>query len=122
MKITNKDQDIEDFSPPQREYTDTELRGFHDQIQRFWDAPREVVLARGMSGTAQSFRHQDLHVAYGAARKILHGKQFVYQYTSERYREFCNLWDQYESWRGKQDWIDMKQAEQLEGMAEQIPF
>lgn len=117
-----KEQALEEFSKPQRVYSDYELKDFHQKIQRFWDAPREVVLPKGMSGTAQKFRHEDLHVAYGAARKVPHGKTFVYQYNSERYEQFCNLWNQYESWKQKQDWIENKRTEELEKVAEQIPF
>ena len=103
-----KEQALEDFSVPQRTYSDHELQDFHTKIQRFWDEPREVrgeAFGRKLEGTAQKFRHEDLHVAYGAARKVQHGKQFIYQYNSERYAQFNNLWSQYESWRQKQDWI-----------------
>lgn len=112
------------FNP--RVYTESELKDFHNKIQKFWDEPRELngVSVAGMtvSGTAQKFRHEDLHVAYGAARKVQHGKTFVYQYNSERYAQFNNLWSQYEEWRKKQDWIENKNLEALEKTAEEIPF
>lgn len=120
-----KKQEIEDFSVPQRIYSNHELQDFHKKIQKFWDEPREVrgeVFGIKLEGTAQKFRHQDLHVAYGAARKVQHGKTHVYQYNAERYEQFENLWKQYESWRQKQDWIENKQNEELEKTAEQIPF
>lgn len=119
-----KEQAMEDFSKPQRIYSDMELQDFHNKIQRFWDEPREVVLPRGMSGTARKFRHEDLHVAFGAARKVLVGSKFVYQYNSDRYEVFNNLWSQYEEWRKRQDWIGDKRAEDLEKMASEsdVPF
>lgn len=122
MKITKKEQTVEDFSKPERLYSDQELQDFHNKIQKFWDTPRQVILAEGMSGPAQKFRYEDLIVSYGAARKIKHGRTFVYQYNSERYNEFSNLWNQYEEWQKKQDWIESKQNEGLEKMAEEIPF
>lgn len=111
------------FAP--RTYLDHELRDFHNKIQRFWDEPREVnavVFGKKVEGKAQKFRHEDLHVAYGAARKVPHGKHFVYQYNHERYEQFNNLWSQYESWRQKQDWIENKNIEELGKVAEEIPF
>ena len=112
-----------------RTYSEAELRDFHQKIQRFWDEPREinaVVFGRKIDGQAQKFRHEDLHVAYGAARKVQHGTVFVYQYNSERYAQFNNLWSQYEDWRKKQDWIEGKRGEELDKLAEQsseqVPF
>src|SRR3990167_4654186 len=119
-----KEQTLEDFSKPQRIYSNMELQDFHNKIQRFWDEPREVneiVFGRKVEGKAQKFRHEDLHVAYGAAVKVKHGLTHVYLYN-DRYGAFCNLWSQYESWRQKQDWIENKQNEELEKVAEQIPF
>src|SRR3990167_11002675 len=102
------------FGP--RVYLDHELRDFHNKIQKFWDEPREVneiVFGRKVEGKAQKFRHEDLHVAYGAARKVQHGKVYVYQYNSERYGQFNNLWKQYEDWQQKQDWIENKNLEAM---------
>lgn len=109
------------FTP--KVYADHELKDFHTKIQRFWDEPREVSLPNGMSGTAQKFRHQDLHVSFGAARKVEHGKKHIYQYDGERYEVFNNLWKQYEDWQRKQDWIDNKNLEALvQQEANGVPF
>lgn len=116
-----KDQDLEDFSKPVRVYSDHELRDFHQKIQKFWDEPREVILEGGLSGTAQKFRHQDLHIAYGAAKKVLHRNKPVYLYN-DRHKDFCVLWGQYEDWRKKQDWIAEKQTENLTSLAEGVNF
>lgn len=122
-----KEQAMEDFSKPQRIYSDHEIQDFHNKIQKFWDEPREVntvALGVAVKGNAQKFRHEDLHVAFGATRKVAHGKTFSYQYNSDRYGVFNNLWKQYEGWRQKQDWIGNKQAEELEKMANEsdVPF
>lgn len=103
---------IEIFETPPRVYTETELQNFHIKIQKFWDPPQEVNLQGGWSGTAQKFRHEDLHVAYGSARKVQHGKGFVYLYNS-RHKEFQNLWEQYVEWRQKQDWIETERAKEM---------
>ena len=65
-----------------------------------------------------------LHVAFGAATKVAHGKTFKYLYNSERYETFVNLWGQYADWRRKQDWIAGKNAEGYAKIASesQIPF
>ncbi len=111
-----------------RTYTEAELHDFHRKIQRFWDAPREVnaiAFGRKIEGQAQKFRYEDLHVAFGAATKVAHGKLFKYLYSPERLAVFDNLWGQYESWRRKQDWIAEKQAQDHARMAEEtssVPF
>ncbi len=102
------------FAP--RAYSEVELTQFHNKIQRFWDAPREVnevVMGRKIEGVAQKFRHEDLHVAFGAAIKVQHGTTHRYLYNQERYEVFTNLWRQYEDWRRKQDWIADQRALEL---------
>ena len=127
MPKVNREKDEFD-AVPARVYTDEEIRDFHSKIQIFWDGSREVFLDKGMGGLAQKFRHEVLHVAYGAARRVEQGKKedgspvFHYLYNPERYEEFENLWTQYEVWRKKQDWIKDKQMEGYEQTAEQIPF
>ena len=128
MPIRDKKAEKEFEAIPDRIYTHVELQDFHNKIQRFWDEPREVVLDKGMSGTARRFRYEELHVAYGAARKVEQGKKvdgspvYYYLYNSERNRQFNNIWNQYESWRQKQDWIENRENVQLEKIAEEIPF
>ena len=114
-------REIDDFAIPPRDYSDTELADFHSKIQRFWGEPRQVELSNGLSGTAQKFNHQDLHVAYGSATKVKHGLSYVYLYN-DRSKDFDNLWKQYEEWRKKQDWIDNKRSEGLEEMAKEVAF
>ena len=106
-----------------RKYSDYELQDFHNKVQKFWSEPREVELKDGMFGIAQKFNHPELHVAFGAAIKVKHGLGCVYLYN-ERYKDFVNLWGQYESWRGKQDWIAGKNAEGYAQIASesQVPF
>lgn len=117
-----REQSIEDFSKPIRVYSDSELRDFHDKIQKFWEEPREVDLPGGMGGTAQRFAHQRLHVALGAAKEVKHGNTTVHLYN-DRYKDvFVNLWSQYEDWKRKQDWIADKRAEELAGLDHQVPF
>lgn len=106
LNKSGKRDDVENFEVPPRIYTDLEIQDFHHKIQRFWDEPREVSLPGGMSGTARKFRHQDLAVAYGAARKVEQGEHSHYLYNSERSMQFNNLWKQYEDWMQKQDWIE----------------
>lgn len=112
----------------ERKYTDIELNDFHNKIQRFWGEPREVNLPNGFSGTARGFNHEELAVAFGAARKVQQGSKpdgslhFYYLYNPDRYRVLLNLWKQYESWLQKKDWIENKENAQLEQIAEQVPF
>lgn len=120
--MAKREQDIDDFTTPKRIYSDSELQDFHNKIQKFWDAPREVELEGGMSGTAKKFRHQDLHVAFGAARKVQQGNKSRYLYDSERFNQFNNLWDQYEDYMKKQDWIENKRVEELEKVATEVSF
>jgi len=124
-RITHRvDPAIKEFDAP-RIYTDTELRDFHQKIQKFWDEPREVngeAFGKRINGVARRFRHYDLHVAYGAAKKVRHGQHDVYLYIPDRYHQFENLWQQYEDWRKKQEWIENKNLEALDNIAEEIPF
>ena len=126
-----KEQALEDFSKPERVYSDTELRDFHNKIQKFWDAPREVnavAFGKKVEGVAQKFRFEDMAVAYGAARKVEQGKKpdgspvVYYLYEPIRNRQLDNIWKQYEDWQKKQDWIDNKNSEGYEKLAEQIAF
>ena len=120
-----KEQALEDFSVPQRIYSDHELKDFHNKIQKFWvGEPRElnsVAFGVKIEGLAQKFDHEELAVAFGAAIKVKHGKGYVYLHN-ERSKVLQNLWKQYEGWRQKQDWIGEKNVERLEVMAEEIPF
>lgn len=122
MPIRDKKRVVDDFEIPERVYTDTEIRDFHQKIQRFWGEPRQVEVSKVGPGTAQKFDHEALAVAYGAANKVQHGLKFVYLYNSERYRQFANLWNSYEAWRKKQDWIENKRGEDMEKIAESVPF
>ena len=111
-----------------RQYTETELRDFDQKIQRFWGETHQVNLANGFSGPARKFHHEELHVAFGAARKVERGVKsdgtphFYYLYNPERQETFVNLWNQYESWMQKKDWIENKENAQLEQMASAVPF
>lgn len=118
--MKHKDRDIDPaqiFAP--RIYTRFELEDFHQKIKRFRGEPRTLE-----DGTvAQKFDHQALQVAYGACRKVESGAgKFHYLYDSERFLALDNLWNQYEDWRRKQDWIDNKRSEGLEKIAEEVPF
>lgn len=116
-----QEQKVEDFSTPERVYNDHELQDFHNKIQRFWEEPREVsetVFGKKIDGIAQRFAHQSLHVAFGAAIRVKHGKGYVYLYNS-RYATFQSLWRQYEEYRKKQDWISEKKSEELEMVAQE---
>jgi hypothetical protein len=114
-KITKyREQAIEDFTKPERVYSEVELQDFHNKVQRFWREPKEVVLSNGLSGTAQKFDHEELAVAFGAARRVAHGVSHVYQYNSERNEKLQVLWGQYVEWRKKKDWIVNKQVEAYE--------
>lgn len=115
-----KKESLEEMFEP-RVYQPNELRDFHQKIQKFWGEPREVRLDDGMSGTAQKFNHQELAVAFGAARKVKHGIGYVYLYN-DRNKDLVNLWNQYEDWRKKQDWVEDKKTEELEQIANEIPF
>lgn len=129
VAIRNRDELAESFQA--RKYNDHELENFHNKIQRFWDEPREVVVP-GWDGPqiARKFRHEDLHVAFGAAKKVEHGvnsdKQQVYKYmyNSDRYTSFANLWRQYEDWQRKKDWIYAQNTPTLTKMSEEaeVPF
>lgn len=122
-KRAQRKQAQEDFDAiPMRVYAESDLQDFHKKIQRFWSEPREVVLSKGMSGTAQKFDHDALAVAYGAARKVDSGAgKFHYLYSPERYGQLNNLWNQYDAWRKKQDWISNKNAEESAKSAG-VPF
>ena len=110
------------FDEIKRDYTDTELREFHTNIQKFWGEPRTVTVRVLGSGVAQKFDHEALAVAYGAARKVDSGSgRFHYLYGAERYRQLNNIWNQYEAWRKKQDWIADKNAEESAKSAG-VPF
>lgn len=91
-----KQQEPEEFIPA-RQYTHAELEKFHQDIQKFWQG--------------EKFLNEELHVAYGAASKEPSGQKadgsphFYYQYHSERYHEFTNLWRQYETWRVNQEYL-----------------
>ena len=125
MPIRDKKAEQEFEAIPDRIYTHVELQDFYNKIQKYWDEPREVELKDGMSGIAQKFRHDDLHVAYGTARKVdSGGGRFHYLYSPERNRQFNVLWNQYESWQRKQDWIEKKESEAMSEIAEQesVPF
>lgn len=97
-------------------YDNRQLQDFHNKIQRFWEKPREVELG-ALSGTAQKFNHQELGVAFGACRKVVHGKTYVYQYEPERHRVLENLWGQYSHWR---EWGEGRHIKTLTD--EKVPF
>ncbi len=120
MKSITPDEIAAKFNP--RTYSDHELERFHTKIQRFQEPAREIsdteIGGRVFKGgIAQKFRYEDLHVAFGAAKKVEHGRDpkgvilYKYLYVPDRYEVFNNLWRQYEDWRRKQDWIADKQAQ-----------
>lgn len=106
-----EEKKIDDF-PSERTYSDSELRDFHEKIQRFWEEPR--TLEDG--SIAQRFAHQRLHVAFGAAREVKVGSGTYFLYN-ERHRAFSALWRQYEDWRRKQNWKEGREIEEFEQMA-----
>ncbi len=126
MKIDRKiDELAARFQP--RVYSEPELMDFHRKIQRFYDEPY-VIDKPGTpvdGKVARKFRHEDLHVAFGAARKVEKGKRedntiiYSYLYNPERFDVFNNLWQQYVDYQNKQAWIEHQQAKDRARMAQE---
>lgn len=108
--------------PPKRTYSDSELKEFHEKIQKFWGDPR--ILENGE--TARKFYWEELGVNYGAFSRwnkrdrfndnvkalemVKDGHHFTYMAVAgpdgsgKRFHQFINLWDQYNWWLSGNDW------------------
>lgn len=129
MKIKNKKEIEEDFDPP-RIYSESELKDFHQKIQRFY-VPKTLSTGEVIT----KFLHNDFAVAYGAMVKNK-GADSVWQYAipnrtkvgenemegRKRYEQMSNLLKQHEDWKRKNEWVENKKVEELEKMANEIPF
>ncbi len=114
------------FQP--RQYTEAELMDFHRKIQKFYDEPYTIDRPTNLAihgKTARKFRYEDVHVAFGAARKVEKGKRedgstiYAYLYNPERLDVFNNLWQQYVDYQNKQAWIEHQQAMDRARMAQE---
>lgn len=116
------DEDWAAMNPP-RKYTELELRDFGNKIKKFYE---DHTLN---DGTVVSILNWDrMAVAFGGYTVIEYQNKPYYRInagidgTCERYNKLLNLWEQYQDFMRKGDWIEARRAEDMEKMAEEQPM
>jgi hypothetical protein len=85
-KISKKEE--EKFEIPVREYSDNELRKFHDLAQKYY----QDVLLQATGETIRALNQKAIMIAYGA----LSARGGV---IPGRYTQFENLYEQWQAWK-----------------------
>lgn len=115
------DKDWQALQDPPRKYTELELKDFGNKIMKFYE---DHTLT---DATIVSILNWDkMAVAFGAYTVIDYQGKPYYRInagsdgTCERFNKLNNLWDQYQDFLRRTDWIANKRAEEYQKLAEEV--